>query len=354
MDKVPYNTFDSSQIPYYDGTPLVTKNRVLNVLIGPRGNGKTYWFKRFFSKRGIKGKGKFIYLRRKVVELDNITDFFDDIRDDPELEGYLFMQKGNNLYAALDVGEDEKPEWVQIGSMYALASNETIKSKSYSDYDRMLFDEWLPLNPNGFLKNEVETFYSVLDTVFRDRDFQVFLVGNSSILYNPYFEAFNIYPNISKEFTYSKEKPIAIQVIDSPEWSNYRKQTALGQLISGTDYEEYANNNAFEDNSDNLVEDMNKEAKNIIVIKLDGSVFGIWRDEQKEAIYFSDKFNSSVKYKYTFDFDDIDNNFMSYKNFYDCPHLFALRIAQQNNKIFFTTKRVKALVRPIVSKLGLL
>ena len=49
-----------------------------------------------------------------------------------------------------------------------------------------------------FLRNEPKKFASALDTVFRLRKFNVFCIGNSSILYNPYFEYFNIYPNLAK------------------------------------------------------------------------------------------------------------------------------------------------------------
>lgn len=344
---------------YYDSSRVISKQKNLNMIIGPRGYGKTYGYKRYCIIKAIKGEGKFIYMRRKKTEIDAMTDFFGAIRRDKRIKRLnveLVMKSGELYYYNIgeETEEDEKPELHHIGTLFALSVEATMKSREFDEYKYLIYDEWLPLRVNEFLPHEPKKFFSALDTVFRARDFQVFLIGNSSTLYNPYFEYFDFYPNIVKEFTVSKEKSMLVQTISSEEWAETREQTPLGQLIKGTDYEDYANKNEFMDNSDALVEDKPPEARNVMVFRYEGKTIGLWLDDNTGTLYFSEQYNPTVTEKYAFDFDEVDEDYMSYRAFFESPRMHVLQRAKRTGNIRFTSKKAKAHSKQITSKLYIL
>lgn len=343
---------------YYDSSRVLSKQYNLNMIIGPRGYGKTYGYKKYCINKAINGEGKFIYMRRKKSEIDAITDFFGDLRNDPKFvkQNIVFDKRGYELFFAYDDDRDEndRHNWNHIGTLFPLSTEATMKSREFPEYENLIFDEWLPLTAGEFLRNEPKKFASALDTVFRLREFNVFCIGNSSILFNPYFEYFNIYPNLAKEFTYNKERSILIQVISSEEWAETRTNSPLGRLINGTEYADYANENQFTDDDDSLVEDKPAKAKNIMVFKLEGYTVGVWRDFDNGMVYFSEQYNETIPDKYAFDFEEIDAEYQPYRNLFDSPNINILKVARQRGKIRFTSKKAKAHSRAITSRIHLL
>lgn len=344
-------------VKYYDPTPVITKQRNLNFIVGSRGYGKTYGFKKYVIKQAIRGKGKFIYMRRKRTEIDSLVDFFGDLANDEWFTSrdIVFRSKGNELFYADTYDEDEKPEWKHIGSLVALSTQATLKSREFGDYVNMIFDEWLPLFRNEFLRGELDMFASLIDTVFRDRNFQIFCLANSSLMFNPYFEYFdiNLAENLTKEFIYH-ERSILVQLVPSDYWSEYRKTTPLGMLFKETDYDKYASGNEFSDNDGVLVEDMPKRAKNIMVMLLDGQTVGVWFDMDTSWIYFSEKYDISTKEKYAFDYDEINEDFQSAKNIFNSSNFKKILRARRNGDIRFTSKKAKVYSQPITDRLNLL
>lgn len=344
-------------VEYYDAGRVISKQRKLNMIIGPRGYGKTYGYKRYCISKAIKGKGKFIYLRRKKTEVDEVVDLMDDLRDDPLFQNYVFRQQKNEVYYAEEKDGKDRWIWKHIGTIIALSLQANFKSRSFSAYRTIIFDEWLPLESNGFLRNEVKKFESLVDTTIRDRpDFQIFLIGNSSVLFNPYFEKFDIYPSLTKEFTYHKNKmkSMLVQVIDSSAWSNYRKQTEVGKLFAGTEYLKYASDNEFEDNDNSLVEPKPASCRNIMVFTLDAYTVGVWHDCESGKLWFSDNFNNTCPEKYAFDYDDLDEEYQSAKNLYESHNMQFLQQCRQKGLIRFDSAKAKAHSRVITNRIRLL
>ena len=64
---------------FYNGYQTITHNAVFNMIIGPRGYGKSFWAKEWAIKDFIKRGNQFMYVRRYNSDLKEIFKFFDDI-----------------------------------------------------------------------------------------------------------------------------------------------------------------------------------------------------------------------------------------------------------------------------------
>jgi hypothetical protein len=81
---------------YYDPNKLLSYNRILNFVIGARGIGKSYGFKKYVVNRFLKHGKQFIYLRRYKGELVKLPQWFNDIKQEfPDTE---FKVKGRQLF----------------------------------------------------------------------------------------------------------------------------------------------------------------------------------------------------------------------------------------------------------------
>ena len=73
---------------YYNGGELLSKNRLINFIIGNRGGGKTYHWKVRAIKDFLNNGKQFIWLRRYNTELENIRSWYNDIAH--EFEGHKY------------------------------------------------------------------------------------------------------------------------------------------------------------------------------------------------------------------------------------------------------------------------
>ena len=101
--------------PYYDTTRVCSYNAPYNFVVGARGFGKTYGFKKRAIKRNISHGEEFIYLRRYKEEMKLARDsFFNDIREEfPEWE--FKIDKGKAWKSPKAVNDDEKTRMGNYG-----------------------------------------------------------------------------------------------------------------------------------------------------------------------------------------------------------------------------------------------
>lgn len=53
---------------FYDGKRTLTHNCLFNFVVGSRGAGKTFWFKKWAIEDFIKNENQFVYVRRYAKE----------------------------------------------------------------------------------------------------------------------------------------------------------------------------------------------------------------------------------------------------------------------------------------------
>ena len=204
------------------------------LIIGGRGIGKTtglnIWNIGDFKKNG----NEFIYVRRFINELKKTKTMLDPIVNKVQVRG---------LSHGLFQWEVEK---TRLGYGAALTAQQTFKSGvDFSKANTMIYDE--AILPRGgsyrYLDNEIEMFFELVSTVFRDRTgYRVFILGNNADIFNPYFDYFNI-PPFERSYIDVDRGLYCELAKNSAELLEAESQTPLYKLTKGTRYFEYHYNN---------------------------------------------------------------------------------------------------------------
>jgi hypothetical protein len=292
---------------YYDPNKLLSYNRILNCCIGARGIGKSYGFKKHVVNRFLKHGKQFIYLRRYKGELTKLPQFFNDIKN--EFPNTEFKVKGRQLFI----------NGKQAGWGIPLSAWQSEKSNAYPDVETILFDEFIREKDNsGYLPNEVPALLNFMDTVFREREnVRCVCLSNAVTIVNPYMIYFGIIPDIKKRF--NAYESIVVEIPDSKDFSDARRQTKFGKLIDGTEYGEMALDNTFTNDSQVFIDKRSKNSRFICSVVYNGMTFGIWVDSDIGLMYLSTEYDPSSKLVFAMTTEDLDENTMlmsSWKNNY--------------------------------------
>lgn len=306
-----------TEFNYYNPNKLLSYNRILNFVIGARGIGKSYAFKKYPINRFLKHDEQFIYVRRFKTELRKVNNYFDDIKqefDDVKFE----VKKGREFYI------DGK----LAGWSIPLSTWQSEKSNAYPNVTTIIFDEFIrEKDHSGYLPNEVEALLNLMDTVFRNRDnVRCICLSNAVTVTNPYFLYFNLQPDIAKR--YNAYESIVIEIPDSKDFSIQRRKTKFGKLISNTEYGEMSLDNKFVNDSPVFIERRSPESKYQFSITYNGMTFGIWTDVDAGLMFMSTDHDPSTKFNYALTTSDLKEN--------------TMLLSSWKNKNFHLTKLVSA------------
>ena len=241
---------------FYDGSRLLTYNAVYNFVVGGRGIGKTFWFKRRSIQQFLKHGHEFIVLRRYSTELNTRHLFFGDV--EPWFPDHEFRVYGmyGQIRRAPEPGSDSEPDWVNMCYFISLSTAQQKKSTPFAKVHTIIFDEFIIENESKaqYLSDEKSAFNNFYSTVDRFQDrVKVFFLANSVSIMAPLLNGYEILPN-GKEFQIKHNGFIVAQFPDSDEFTdNVYKNTRFGRFIEGTEYAEYAVDNKFLDNHDMML-----------------------------------------------------------------------------------------------------
>lgn len=202
---------------YWTADAILGAKADINMVLGEKGNGKSYDIKYRFIKRAYETGEKFAYFRR----------YKDDIKDLDILEWLADMvvdNKGNQRIKEITHGEWNKVK-VYRGEIY-LARDElvtkvkrttkeeveelvTVKgpmigkaffvskqgyqhtaSHAYVGYTMGIYEEFITTAIQE--DDEPDTFMKMISTIFRDNKYTVFLLGNRISRHNPYFRSWQL------------------------------------------------------------------------------------------------------------------------------------------------------------------
>ena len=204
------------------------------LVIGGRGIGKTTGLN-IHNILDFKKKGnEFLYVRRYMEELKKTKSMFDPLVNKIKTQG---LSRGLMQWQV---------DNTRLGYGAALTGQQMLKSGvDFTKVNTMVYDEAiLPRGGNyRYLENEIEMFFELVSTVFRDRKgYRVFILGNNADLFNPYFEYFNI-PKFERSYMDVDRGLYCELAKNSAALLESEAQTPLYKLTQGTQYFEYHYNN---------------------------------------------------------------------------------------------------------------
>lgn len=334
---------------YYDFSELLSYGKILNFIIGIRGRGKTYRFKKWCIDDFIKRGNQFIWVRRYKTEIKKMKEkFFDDIANRyPE---HTLSTKGDNQFGSFYI--DGKI----MGYYVCLSVELSYKSIPFPLVDKIIFDEFL-ISRNSTLKylnDDVFALMSLIDTIFRNREIDgavkprgCYCLANMMSYINPYFTELKIKP--FKERFYVTDTFVVENDTDEI-YVNERLSTKVGKLFDSTRYGDYALRNKSIEINDEFIKPKPPNAVFQFACIYNKITIGFWLDKRNGYMFASTQYDPQSKRVYALTREDhtINTFFLKtykYTMFDDLPYFF------ERGLLYFTDEYVKTQVFDILSLL---
>lgn len=336
---------------YYDPQPLLSRDGLFNFVVGGRGIGKTFAFKKKVMQwairepvkkalqHGIETGEEFIILRRHKSELKFRQLFFDDIREhfpdhDFKVEGF------RALVAPADSRKDKKRAWKTIGHFVALSTAQTLKSAPFSNVTTIIFDEFIvEKGYTRYITDEVNVFNGFYVSIDRWQDrVKVYFLANAVSIECPYFIHYDIRPENGVEWVTKKGGTIVAQFPEETDFVNEALNTRYGQLIKDTEFADYALGNEFSDNNEYLLDIKDIKARYVCSLETATGTFSVWYSTMRQC-YFVQSRRPKTEILYTLLPEKLDRGkiLMNTKD----PLLTRFRRAFRTANMFFDSARTR-------------
>lgn len=287
------STVTTNENIWYDKTPLLSHNALFNFVLGARGTGKTYCFKKWC----VQSENQSVWVRRYREDIEDLLKGDKFVGDLIET-GIITPEDEWEIYDDALIINGQVKIW-----FIALSTSKRKKSQSYFNVDKIIFDECLE-EGTRYLKGEVENLLGLYETVNRLRvdgrkDCRVFLLANKVSFVNPYFAYWRILP-FEQRFKKYKEGLILVENYNNEAFVKTKKETKFGKLIEGTAYGKYLIDNEVWRDDNAFIIKRPKDSKLIANIRYKELKFGLWSDNNK--IYCCNDYNNEyIFYAPTFD-----------------------------------------------------
>jgi hypothetical protein len=342
---------------WYTPNRQLTYNRIFNFAVGVRGGGKTFNSLVHAIEKFLKDGSEFIYLRRRVVDLDDACngskgsgDLFADIRSkgyfaDHELKIVADKSGGYNFYC------DDKV----MGYGKALSTSASRRSTSKPNVKRIIYDEFLIDSTAGSTQkylnsgDEFFMFSNFYETIARGRDIPVIFIGNAFSMVNPYFLALGIRIQDIEDNKIYKGKSWTVVFWKDKEFIAEREKTQFYQATKGTKFSEHAYGNTFYLDRQDFVKKRSKDSEHQFSLVYLGKTYGVWVDWEKGTYYVSTKgANTSRSKTISMSLADNKPNNVSIRRYRNLPFIKAFRSAAENNSVFYDSQECFNMMNEIV------
>lgn len=330
------------QAIYYSYSKVLSYHAMMNYIIGERGVGKSYGLKKYLINRYKKKKRQFIYLRRYDTELKKSlkdNEFFKDIEADVMFLDDELVARGDKFYINGEV----------CGYAIPLSKASIYKSVPFPNVDIIMYDEFLIDNATyHYLPDEPEKLLDFMETVGRLRNIQVFLLGNSISIVNPYFDYFNISLPYNTDIKTFKEGLILINYIRNEPYRKVKRESNFGKLIDGTKYSSYAIDNEFLKDNNNFIKKKSPKSKFFFNLILNGHTYGVWMEYESSNMYISKHYNADNPVSITFNYQDHSENTIMLKS----KSVFFQNLVKHYERgcLYFETIQIKADVTRLIHR----
>lgn len=327
---------------HYSYARVLSYHAMLNLILGERGVGKSYNLKAYLLNKFKKKGRQFIYLRRYDTELKkSLKDdkFFKDVGNDPMFTDDEFYVRGDKFYMNGKV----------CGYAVPLSKASIYKSVSFPDVDTIMFDEFLIDNATyHYLPEEPEKLLDFIETVGRLRDIQVFCLGNSISVVNPYFDYFNISLPYNNDIKTFKNGLILVNYIRNEAYRKVKRESKFGTLIDGTKYGEYAIDNKFLKDNNNFIKKKNPKSKFFFNIVINSHTYGVWMDYNSNEMYISKHYDNNHPVIITFNYKDHSENTILLKS----KSVFFQNLVKhyQTGNLYFDNMTIKSDITSLIHR----
>ena len=317
---------------WWNRSGILSHNCIMNMVMSNRGGGKTFDCTRWGIDDFKKKKQQTMWVRRYQTELDEILangKFFDAVReyypdDELKIEGNVGLVNGEVAFYFV-----------------ALSRSRQLKSNNYPMVNKIILDEFvIGQGRITYLKNEVEVFLDLFETVARTRDnVRAVLLANAVTVVNPYFLFWKIKPDPRKRFTVKGQ--VCVEMFTDQEFIDKKKKSRFGQLVSGTRYGEYAIDNKWLEDNETFIGPKSAKSEFMMGMKYAGVMYGFWVDYDAGLIYVNRQYDPSSYALYCLTKDDHDANLLLIKSLGDSKRVQRIVFAFRNGLIRFEDMQVK-------------
>lgn len=272
------------------------KESIISV-VGARGTGKTYGVLKWLVDNGQ----RFIYVRRLKSQLEECRrdsgNPFKKLNTDMGINIRPFPLAGSVLFRK----DDKEGDIVSVGVALSVVAN--IRGVDYSDYDYIVFDEFISSEGERPIRNEFQAFLNFYETANRNRELEgkpaikCIMLGNANKISNPYFTGWHcmklvLHMITGKQMLWrsSDHSRMIVLLLDSPI-SEAKRDTVIYRNASN-DFIQMALDNAFRTDETRIKSEPLKEFRHIVSV---GEI-GIYRHKSSRRYYVSETISRETYY----------------------------------------------------------
>ena len=267
---------------------IMQQTESLISVVGARGTGKTYGCFKWL----IQNNQRFIYLRRLKSQLDECKkdsgNPFKKLNTDLGINIKPFASGGTIAFNY----EEKAGLNVAVGVALSVVAN--LRGIDFSDYDYIVFDEFISSDGERPIKNEFQAFLNFYETVNRNRELEgkpavkCIMLGNANRISNPYFSGWRCMKRVlnmirGNQYVWRTDDKtrMIILLLDSP--ISERKQETVLYQNANNDFMRMALDNAFRTDETRIKSEPLKEYNHIVSV---GEI-GIYVHKSERKYYVS-------------------------------------------------------------------
>lgn len=277
---------------------VMKKDFLFNMIYGSRGFGKTYG-SLFYAYNNYKDTGYgAIYLRRFKTELKDFNKQLNTLIADSKIkkDEVDFDKSGKKFI-------DVKNKQVILEAM-PLTQALTKKSVDFGDISLIIFDEFIiDKGAYHYIPEEFINFNNMYESVARLRELtegvvvKVLMLANSASRNNPYFIGYKIPVFKGREY---KKDDLYVYHPDTSKFKDVKLKTRWGKFIKNhTNMEKYMLDGEFDDKTDFINKNLPSKTKYIATLKYLNDYIGVYKDNENDLIFLSNKINNNSKQIYS-------------------------------------------------------
>ncbi|MBO7308556.1 MAG: phage DNA encapsidation protein [Kiritimatiellae bacterium] len=317
---------------HYDMRKARSYNCSFNLIVGPRGPGKTFELTQYVVEDFIKRGAQFKWVRRYPKEIKAVRgSFFDDMIKLNVFPDHELKMTGNKAMI------DGK----LAGKIIALSTGDDEKSTPTPEVNTIVFDEFI-LEPGfrHYIPNEVHTFLNLVNSTVRLRSgWSVWMLANAVTMANPYFDYWGVRLPYGKSISrFAPDK--LIEYVQNDAFEAAAASSQFGQAVAGTEYADYAVKNRFFLDNDTFIERKTATSKYYFTIRFHGKEYGIYADFETGILYVSQDADRTFPVRFALTDDDHNPNTLIVRGRRN-PYITALINCYAAGALRFDNARVK-------------